>query len=262
MLKAKPHLKNQEIADILDEIAGLLEYQQANPHRIRAFRTGARQVRSLPDPIDQIIAEKGLDSLENITGIGKGLTAVIGEYLQTGRSSLLDRLRGEVSPVDLFSQVGGIGEELAERIVRELGIRTLEELEEAAYDGRLARVKALGHKGSQPSGKASAAASAVRLNVTFVKTWRLPQKKQRRPRKGLLSLCFWRSILNTAAKLPPACFTKSLPNASIRREKPGCPSCRPKKTAGPSLPSTPIPLVLMNSAKPGTGWSFIMKKVG
>jgi DNA polymerase (family 10) len=146
MLKAKPHLKNQEIADILDEIAGLLEYQQANPHRIRAFRTGARQVRSLPDPIDQIIAEKGLDSLENITGIGKGLTAVIGEYLQTGRSSLLDRLRGEVSPVDLFSQVGGIGEELAERIVRELGIRTLEELEEAAYDGRLARVKGFGEQ--------------------------------------------------------------------------------------------------------------------
>lgn len=146
MLKAMPHAKNQEIAGILDEIADLLEFQQDNPHRIRAFRTGARQVRALPEPIDKLVAEKGLDSLENITGIGKGLTSVIGEYLQTGRSSLLDRLHGEVSPVDIFSQIGGIGEELADRIVKELGIRSLEELEEAAYDGRLASVKGFGQQ--------------------------------------------------------------------------------------------------------------------
>jgi len=71
---------------------------------------------------------------------------VITEYLQTGRAGLLDRLRGEVSPAQLFSQIGGIGEDLAGRIVKELGIRTLEELEEAAYDGRLEQIKGFGEQ--------------------------------------------------------------------------------------------------------------------
>ncbi len=144
MSKTRTQVTNEEIAGVLDEIANLLEYQEANFHRVRAFRNGARQIRNLSRPVQEIIAGEGLNSLENIRGIGKGLTAVIGEYLQTGRSSLLDRLHGEVSPEDLFSQIGGIGPELAERVVRDLDIQTLEELEEAAYDGRLEKVRGFG----------------------------------------------------------------------------------------------------------------------
>jgi hypothetical protein len=55
-------------------------------------------------------------------------------YLDSGRSSLLDRLRGEHDPVELFSGVAGIGEELAARIHDDLGITTLEELETAAHE--------------------------------------------------------------------------------------------------------------------------------
>jgi DNA polymerase (family 10) len=144
MLKNKPQVTNEDIAGILDEIAALLEFQEANAFRIRAFRNGAREIRNLSRPVDKIIAEEGLDALKNIPGIGEGLMSVIGEYLQTGRSSLLDRLQGEVSSADLISRIGGIGNELAERVVRELDIHTLEELEEAAYDGRLAKIKGFG----------------------------------------------------------------------------------------------------------------------
>lgn len=144
MLTNKRQITNEEIAVTLEEIATLLEFQEANPFRVKAFRTGARQILNLSKPVGKIIAEGGMDSLENITGIGKGLTSIIAEYIQTGKSSLLERLHGEVSPAALFSNIGGIGRDLAERAVHELNIRTLEELEEAAYDGRLEQVKGFG----------------------------------------------------------------------------------------------------------------------
>jgi hypothetical protein len=144
MLKNRTQVINEEIADVLEETAYLLGFQEANPHRVRAFRNGARAIRDLPRPVDKMVAEEGLDSLEKVPGIGEGLKSIIGEYLQTGRSSLLDRLQGEVSTAEIISQIGGIGPELAARVVQELDIHSLEELEEAAYDGRLEKVKGFG----------------------------------------------------------------------------------------------------------------------
>lgn len=59
---------------------------------------------------------------------------------------MLDRLEGQVSPEDLFTTVPGIGEVLAHRIHRELGVETLEDLEMAAHDGRLEAVTGVGRR--------------------------------------------------------------------------------------------------------------------
>ncbi|HEX9831094.1 MAG TPA: helix-hairpin-helix domain-containing protein, partial [Thermodesulfobacteriota bacterium] len=66
--------------------------------------------------------------------------------MHTGRTTLLERLEGQVSPEDLFTTVPGIGEELARRIHRELNIDTLEELEITAHDGRLERLAGFGER--------------------------------------------------------------------------------------------------------------------
>ena len=71
---------------------------------------------------------------------------MIGEYVSDERSSLLDDLEAKVSPADVFERVPGIGEELAQRIVDQLDIHSLEELEEAAHDGRLAEVEGFGQR--------------------------------------------------------------------------------------------------------------------
>jgi hypothetical protein len=78
--------------------------------------------------------------------IGEGLARVIIEFVTTGRSGQLERLQGEVSPATLFTQVPGIGEELAQRIEEQLGIHTLEELEQAGHNGRLEQVEGFGPK--------------------------------------------------------------------------------------------------------------------
>lgn len=59
---------------------------------------------------------------------------------------MLDRLRGESDPISLLRTVPGVGKKSAERLHNDLGIDTLEELEIAAYDGRLIKVAGLGDK--------------------------------------------------------------------------------------------------------------------
>jgi DNA polymerase (family 10) len=139
-------LTNDEIGDVLDRIADLLEIQEANPHRVRAYRKGAESVRSAEWRVADLADENEVSALQDLPGIGEGLAGVITEYVHTGRSSLLDRLQGEMAPEDLFSQVPGIGEELAQRIASHLNINTLEELEQVAHDGRLNQVDGFGPK--------------------------------------------------------------------------------------------------------------------
>jgi hypothetical protein len=137
---------NENVADIFEEIAALLEAQKASPFRVNAWWNGARTVRALPRWVGDVFREQGRQGLDDIPSIGRGLAAVIIEILQTGRARALERLRGEVSPVEMFADLPGIGDELAHRIHGELGIDTLEELERAAHDGRLAALEGFGAK--------------------------------------------------------------------------------------------------------------------
>jgi hypothetical protein len=59
---------------------------------------------------------------------------------------MLERLQTQVSPVDLFDKVPGIGETLAKRIAEELDISSLKELEQAGYDGRLKEISGFGEE--------------------------------------------------------------------------------------------------------------------
>jgi hypothetical protein len=135
---------NDEIAEALERIADLLEAQDANPFRVRAYRRGAATLRASPERIAERVAHGGRASLEGLAGIGKTLASQIEELVHTGRLAFLERLEGQVSPEDLFTTLAGIGEALAARIHRELGVETLEELELAAHDGRLAALPGFG----------------------------------------------------------------------------------------------------------------------
>jgi hypothetical protein len=143
-LVRRSSLSNAEIADALARIADLLEAQDADVFRVRAYRRGAERVRATPEPVAAIYARGGAAALDALPEIGKTLASVIAELVRTGRSSLYERLAGQVSPEDRFTTVAGIGEELAKRVHAELGIESLEELELAAHDGRLARVPGFG----------------------------------------------------------------------------------------------------------------------
>ena len=144
MAQGKP--SNKDIAALLERIADLLETQDANPFKVRAYRNGAESIRNHETPVSEYIVKDNFDRLQDVPGIGAGLGAVIGQYVAEGKSDLLNDLEADVTPAQLFTRVPGIGEDLAQRIVDELHIHTLEELEEAAHDGRLAGVEGFGER--------------------------------------------------------------------------------------------------------------------
>jgi putative hydrolase len=135
---------NKEIATLLDQIADLLEQRDDNPYRVQAFRHGAKNVEITSIPLTEIVEQGGGEALKEIEGIGEGLATTIFEYISTGRSSYLQQLQARQSPESLFQRVPGIGQKLAQRIAQQLEITSLEALEQAAHDGRLAQVAGFG----------------------------------------------------------------------------------------------------------------------
>ena len=135
---------NQRIAERLREASDLLGQQGANPFRISAYRKAADTLARLPEPVDELFERDGLQGLEALPNIGRGIASAIAELLHTGRWVQLERLRGALDPVKLFQAVPGIGPGLAERIHEELHVDTLEALEAAAFDGRLEIVPGIG----------------------------------------------------------------------------------------------------------------------
>jgi len=137
-------VSNAEIADRLVRISDLLESQGAGAFRVRAYRAAAASAREQGERLVDVCHRGGRRALERVPAIGRSISALIEELVETGRIGLLERLEGHVSPEDVFSRVPGIGETLASRIHETLGIETLEDLETAAHDGRLARVPGFG----------------------------------------------------------------------------------------------------------------------
>lgn len=135
---------NRQIAEKLDEMAELLEIQGANPFRVRAYRRAAVALAELDRDLEDIAQSEGMEGLTALPTIGKGIAAAVWEMVHTGRWSQLERLRGSLQPENLFQTVPGIGPALAERIHDELHVDTLEELEAAAYDGRLDGLPGIG----------------------------------------------------------------------------------------------------------------------
>jgi hypothetical protein len=136
-------LDNRQIAEQLERIADVLEGQDANPFRVRAYRVGAQTILGLDRPAHEMVRLEGQAGLRRLPGIGVGLARVIEQLALTGQAGVSeDALTAE----DVLATVAGLGPELARRVHEQLGIETLVDLEAAAHDGRLAGVPGLGPK--------------------------------------------------------------------------------------------------------------------
>ncbi|MFP4343919.1 MAG: helix-hairpin-helix domain-containing protein [Anaerolineales bacterium] len=135
---------NEELANVLERIADLLEVQDENPFRIRAYRQAAANLRGTDRDVAELVRQGDEEQLQQIPNVGEGIAGLLAEYVRTGRSDLLQRLVGEVAPEEILKQVPGIGDELARRVIEELDVRNLEALEQAAHNGRLAEVRGFG----------------------------------------------------------------------------------------------------------------------
>lgn len=138
------HPDNTAIAARLRELADLLSEQQANPFRVRAYRRAADSVEALEDSLVDLARRGGRKGLIALPAIGPAIADGILEMLDTGRLAQLERMRGKLDPEQVFRTLPGIGEALAHRIHEALHVDSLEDLEQAAHDGRLAEVAGIG----------------------------------------------------------------------------------------------------------------------
>jgi DNA polymerase (family 10) len=136
-------MDNLAIARVLAEIGDLLEIKGENPFKIRAYRNASETVAH------ETRAVAGLTPGERreLQGVGKDLAAKIGELADTGTIRYHQELLQEFPPTVLdLLHLQGVGPKTVARLYGELGIRTLEELEQAARDGRIRAMKGMGAK--------------------------------------------------------------------------------------------------------------------
>jgi len=136
-------MDNLSIARVLGEIGDLLEIKSENPFKIRAYRNAADTIAHLGTPV----AEMAPEDRRAIPGIGKDLAARIGELVETGRTAFHQELLQEFPPTVLdLLRLQGVGPKTVALLYQGLGIRTLEDLEQAARDGRIRALKGMGAK--------------------------------------------------------------------------------------------------------------------
>ena len=225
--------QNVAVAMRLDELAVLLESQGANPFRVEAYRRAADLVRGLERAVGDILSAEGLMGLERLPAIGTSIARAIRDLVETGRLPMLDRLRGESDAITLLTSVSGIGPRLAERLHHDHGIDTLEDLEAAAHDGRLAAIPLFGAKrlrgvrealatrlgrvpGSLPVAEAPSVPELLRVDREYRMKAAAGTLRTLAPRRFNPSRESWLPILHTA--LGAAHFTALFSNTARAHE--------------------------------------------
>ena len=141
-------MENLEIARVLAQMANLLEIQSANPFRVRAYRNAARTVDSQVTPLRKMV-EAG-DDLTELPAIGKDMASHIEELISTGQLTALDELAASVprSLIDVM-ELPGVGPKKARKLWQELGVESIDDLENEARACRVAELSGFGSRSQE-----------------------------------------------------------------------------------------------------------------
>ena len=137
-------MTNREIARTLDHIADILEFQEENPFKIKAYRQAANSIYHLDEDI-QYLYEK--DRLGEIPGVGKAIKSKIEELIEKGSLEYYERLLTEVPPglLDMLA-IPGVGHKTIKMLYEQLGVTTRDELLQAAKERRIRLLPGMGSK--------------------------------------------------------------------------------------------------------------------
>jgi DNA polymerase (family X) len=137
-------MDKDQIAGVLVQVATLLELKGENPFKARAYTNAARALEGLSEPLDKVIAE---NRLSEVPGIGESIQKKIIELVTAGKLTYYEELKAATPPgLVAMLDIPGVGPKKIKAIYDELGIETVEQLESACQDGRIAKLKGFGEK--------------------------------------------------------------------------------------------------------------------
>ena len=141
-------VSNEEIAELFESMGTLLEMKGDTVFKIRAYQRAARTIGQLSFPLEQAVQD-GMD-LKKIPGVGRAISDKIKELLETGQVSAHQRLLAELPDgVLTLMDIPGIGPKTAMLIAKDLGVSSIQGVEQAARDGRMAALPKLGEKAAE-----------------------------------------------------------------------------------------------------------------
>ena len=139
-------MQNPDIARLFDEVADLLEIQDANPFRVRAYRNAARTIRDFPEPIAERV-RSGLKNLTDIPGIGEDLAEKITDIVTTGELPLRKQLAAKL-PAGLLDllRIPGLGPKRVKVLYKKLKVKSAADLAKVLDAGKVQKLKGFGPK--------------------------------------------------------------------------------------------------------------------
>jgi DNA polymerase (family 10) len=137
-------MDKEQIAQVFNNIARLLELKGENPFKSRAYLNAARAVESLGEPLEKLIAEERLGEVQ---GIGESIQKKIVELLSTGKLAYYEDLKAATPPglVEML-EIPGLGPKKIKALHDELGIEIIDELEAACKADKVANLRGFGEK--------------------------------------------------------------------------------------------------------------------
>jgi DNA polymerase (family X) len=139
-------MTNREIAAAFDQVADLLEFQNANPFRVRAYRNGARKLKDYGASLADL-ALTNPAALLDIEGVGKDLAEKITTLVTTGELPQLVELQAAIpAGVLALLRVPGLGPKRAAILHKELGVQSLDMLRSACEAQQVRGIKGFGAK--------------------------------------------------------------------------------------------------------------------
>ena len=139
-------MQNPDIARLFDEVADLLEIQDANPFRVRAYRNAARTIRDFPEPLADLV-RAGTKDLTDIAGIGDDLAEKITEIATKGELALRKQLAAKL-PAGLLDllRIPGLGPKRVKLLYKKLKVKSASDLSNALDQGKIQKLKGFGPK--------------------------------------------------------------------------------------------------------------------
>lgn len=136
---------NAQIIKKLKEVAALLEIKGESEFRTQAYYKAARSLSGIGRNLAGMVSAG--EDLSKLPGVGSSMAAKIEEIVMTGELGQLKKLN-EKYPSSLMDimHLGQLGPQRTRLLYEKLNIRSLEDLQTAATDGRLHKIRGFGAK--------------------------------------------------------------------------------------------------------------------